>query len=221
MRIRSFIPALITLIINALFSLYFAIILPETAQIPVHWNLSGQPDAFHGKYQALLSGFGINLLLFVLIFLFPFYSPRYERDKRRFQKLLPELGFILILVFSLIQLYGYLVAYKGDILPINMLFVILGLLFIVVGNLLPKIPRNFFIGIRTPWTMIDKENWHKTHRFAAYSYIVSGLILLIDSLLPARLQSLQNVLGIFALALLLYPLLHSFLLFLAKKNKNA
>ncbi|MFA7543171.1 MAG: SdpI family protein [Candidatus Cloacimonadaceae bacterium] len=220
MRIRSFVPALITLVINALFSLYFVIILPETAKIPMHWNLAGQPDAFYGKYLALLSGFGLNLLLFVLIYLFPYYSPKYEKDKRRFQQLLPELGFILILIFSLIQLYGYLVAHKGEILPINMLFVILGLLFIVVGNMLPKVPRNFFIGIRTPWTLMDKENWHKTHRLGAYLYIIGGLIFFVNSVLTERYQSLQNALGIFVLVLLLYPLLHSFLIFLAKKHKN-
>lgn len=221
MRIRSFTPALITLIFNALFSLYFVIVLPETARIPMHWNLAGQPDAYYDKYQALLTGFGLNLLLFVLIYLFPFYSPKYEKEKRRFQKLLPELGFFLILVFSLLNLYGFLVAQKGEIIPINMVFVLLGLLFIVIGNILPKVPRNFFIGIRTPWTLMDKENWHKTHRLGAYTFIASGLIFLVDSVIPQRFQSLQNALGISSFVLLLYPMLHSFILFMLKKNKNA
>ena len=185
----------------------------------MHWNLSGQPDAFYGKYHALLAGFGLNLLLFVLIYLFPFYSPKYERQKRRFERILPELGFILILMFSLINLYSFLVAKNGEILPVNVLFVILGLMFIVIGNILPKVPRNFFIGIRTPWNILDAENWYKTHRLGAYTFALSGLIFLVNSVLPVEKTRLINGMGIAALVVIFVPVFYSFGIFLVKKKE--
>ena len=63
------------------------------------------------------------------------------------------------------------------------MFVGLGVLFILLGNYLSKIRQNYFIGIRVPWTLASEENWNKTHRFASWCFVATGIIILVEAFL--------------------------------------
>ena len=84
-----------------------------------------------------------------------------------------------------------------------------GLLFVVIGNFLGKVRKNFFIGIRTPWTLASDEVWSRTHRLGGWMFVAGGIVMIVGAFagLP--------VLGVIAvvLAIALYPVLHSFLLY--------
>ncbi len=54
----------------------------------------------------------------------------------------------------------------------------LGLLFVVLGNYLPKIPRNWFIGIRVPWTIASEEVWKRTHRLGGWLFVIGGCVMM-------------------------------------------
>jgi len=66
--------------------------------------------------------------------------------------------------------------------------VLIGLLFIVMGNYLSKIKPNWFMGIRTPWTLSSEEVWNKTHRFGGKIFILGGLLMILEPLLPTNFQ---------------------------------
>jgi len=215
-RIAMYRGSLILLVLYILVMLYFMLVLPADAQVPMHWNAQGEIDSYYAKTPALLVGLGLEVFLFLLIYLMPYYSPKYRNQAERFEKVLPGLCFVLMLFFALINIYSLLLAKVGDAIPINIIFVLIGLLFIFLGNLLPKVPRNFFIGIRTPWTIMDVENWHRTHRLGAYLFVISGIIMILKGVILIHHSIFQNISMILALALLLYPLLHSFLLFRKK-----
>lgn len=94
-----------------------------------------------------------------------------------------------------------------------MILVLIGLLFIGLGNLLPKVPKNFFVGIRTPWTIANEAVWDKTHRLGGLLFVISGLIMILKGFVLLQNSSFQNITGILVLGCLLYPVLHSFILY--------
>ncbi len=96
-----------------------------------------------------------------------------------------------------------------------LMFIGLGSLFILLGNYLSKIRQNYFIGIKTPWTIENEENWNKTHRFASWCFVIVGIITLIEAYFvwyaPVIIFG-----GIMVAAFL--PIIYSFLIF--KKNEE-
>ncbi|MDD3577517.1 MAG: SdpI family protein [Candidatus Cloacimonetes bacterium] len=217
-RIRNYRGSLILIVLYLVALVYFILALPADAKVPMHWNAEGEIDNFYSKTGAAVFGIGMSLGLFLLIYLMPWYSPKYRNHEQRFERILPGLSFILVLFFSLISIYSFMIALYQRIIPINFIFVLLGLLFIFLGNLLPKVPRNFFIGIRTPWTLADEDNWFKTHRLGAYMFVISGVLLILKGVVWQKLHSFQNIVSVMAIVLVLYPLLYSFLIYRRKRS---
>lgn len=158
--------------------------LPADAQIPVHFGMNGQADRYGGKAEAflLMPGLiaGIGLLLAVL----PFIDPR-GRNLRRSSRpyLVSWIG--ALAVMTLAQGVITWTALKGDggvesgALTLRLVGLALALLFLALGNVLPKTRPNFFLGVRTPWTLTSDLAWEKTHRLAGRLWAATGLIGLI------------------------------------------
>jgi len=217
-RITRFRGSLILLVVYLLALSYFMISTAPGTRIPMHWNIRGEIDGWAGKTEAGLFGAGLCLFLFLMIYLMPYYSPKYRNQEARFEKLLPSLSFVLILFFALISLYSFALASWEGIIPMNFIMVILGLLMICLGNILPKAPRNFFIGIRTPWTLSDDDIWQRTHRLGGYTFVISGIILGLQGFFLMGSSALTRVSSVVAFGLLMLPLVYSFVLFRQKAN---
>ncbi len=139
-------------------------ILPD--ELPVHWNVHNQPDDYASKPFALMMIPVLNLALYFMFVFLPKIDPR-KNNYEHFQG--PWAVFRLM--FHALMLYLFtiiIVAGTGEDLNIGFLvvFAVLALL-TVVGNYLGNIRSNFFVGIKTPWTLADTEVWQKTHRMAA------------------------------------------------------
>lgn len=94
---------------------------------------------------------------------------------------------------------------------------IVGILFIVIGNYMPKIKSNYFYGIKTPWTLSSDTSWRKTHRLGGKVFIISGFIIILSSfLLPGNLKVAAVMSAVFAAVIV--PLVGSY--FYAKNNNN-
>lgn len=81
-------------------------------------------------------------------------------------------------VFSSIQIYGY--ALGMDVNGRMLVHLLLGVIFILIGNYIPKCRHNYTVGIRLPWTLADEENWNSTHHMAGRLYMAAGLVCLIN-----------------------------------------
>lgn len=92
-----------------------------------------------------------------------------------------------------------------------------GILFVVIGNLLPKAKQNATVGIKVSWTLNNEENWNKTHRFSGKVWVISGFLLLLSLMLPGKL--VMAVMLVVILAAILLPLLYSYLYY-RKQKKN-
>jgi uncharacterized membrane protein len=192
---------------------WFARTLPAGARVPMHWNIHNQIDGWTGKTTGLLFGLAMNLGLFLLLYLMPWYSPWYKRYRERFEKLLPRLTAMLVLFFGILSLYSLWIAKYGDVQGVNLIMLLIGLLFIFLGDLLPKVPKNFFIGIRTPWTLSNEVVWERTHRLGGIMFVIGGAIMALKAFVLAGNQPFQVATAVLALALVLYPLPHSFIVY--------
>jgi uncharacterized membrane protein len=90
--------------------------------------------------------------------------------------------------------------------------VLIGLLFAVMGNYLTKVPRNFFIGVRTPWTLADEDVWFRTHRLAARLFVLAGVVIALAVPLAGERFALPILIGAAGVAALI-PILYSYAIY--------
>src|SRR5680860_832375 len=135
--------------------------LPE--QVPVHWNFSGEPDRYGSVAEALLTPPLIVVALSVLLWFVPNLDPRGEhirRSARAYNALWIAVVLLMLVVHATTVLGA---ATSADIPVVSIVPAALGLFFIVFGVYLPKTSSNWFIGIRTPWTLTSELAWRRTH----------------------------------------------------------
>ena len=147
--------------------------LPST--VPTHWNLRNQADGYSAKWTLFLIGPGLMAGITLLWRFLPWLSPRnFEVDSFRstyFQ--------IMLIMVSLLAYFNAVVLWVGVGYTLNVGRAIVGglcLLFALLGNLLGKVRRNFYIGVRTPWALANERVWNATHRFAAKTFVAGGLV---------------------------------------------
>ncbi len=172
---KEIIPiALILLIFTVGILLYPS--LPE--KMPTHWNAQGEVDGWSGKtFAAFFFPCLIAAVYFLMLFI-----PLIDPLKKNYEKFkLPYFYFRLLFVFFLSSVYLYtLAAGKGWEMNINYLIIPANaLLFILVGFFLPQIKKNYFVGVKTPWTLHSEEVWNKTHQFSGKLFITAGLVSLL------------------------------------------
>lgn len=156
--------------------------LPDT--LPMHWNAKGEIDRMGSKQELWL----IPILLTGLMYVILKYVPKLD-PKGQIKKMGNKFGHlrVAITLFQTALAVGIIymsTTYKdGDTGSPSWIFMLIGLLFIVIGNYMPAMKPNYFVGIRTPWTLDNENVWRKTHRVGAILFIISGVIILTTSLL--------------------------------------
>ena len=155
-------------------------LLPD--RIPIHWTANGSVNGYGPRYVLLLLGPGLMLAEMLLFGVLPKLSPkRFDMDG-----FMPTyLYLMLVLVALSAYLFGTLL-WAALVGPEDMHRVVLGgvaVLFVLIGNVMGKVRRNFFIGVRTPWTLASERVWYSTHRMAAKTWVAGGLLCLLWLLL--------------------------------------
>ena len=149
-------------------------IIPEGAQVPVHWNLEGVADRFGSKGEALLLMPVFAVILTIVMVLLPRLEPR-RRNLESSSKLwnAGAIGAVALLAYVHALL---LVAATGRQIEIfDYLLPAISALFIVLGNYMSKTRSNWFAGVRTPWTMSSDYSWSKTHQLASKLFMGTGV----------------------------------------------
>lgn len=150
--------------------------------LPVHWNAAGEPDDWAPALQALLFPVGLVLFVTAIFALIPRLEPLQDRLDGSAPVLRASWAGILGIA-ALVQLAIALPAY-GIELPVTIVPLAVGLFFILLGNVLPKSRPGFFVGIRTPWAIMDTDNWIATHRLGGKLMLVAGVAIVLSSILP-------------------------------------
>ena len=152
--------------------------LPE--QIPAHYGVDFTVDRYGSKFEALI--FPITILILSLVFLLPGIFMKNELNK----KLILDIGIALILAFNALDYY-ILYVQSSNLYSINsgvfaierILLLILGVLFVFIGNMMPMSRKNSFIGLRTKWSMSNDAVWKKCQLFGGVSMMILGVTLFV------------------------------------------
>ncbi|KQC09568.1 MAG: hypothetical protein APR54_12685 [Candidatus Cloacimonas sp. SDB] len=212
--------SIVIVLIQLALALYLGMQLSDEARVPSHWNIKGEIDGYVGKWSGIFLFPALNGVILLVFILLPLISVRFQTAEARFNKILPTFCFIMILFFAGIHIYSLLLALNVLSPQIKVILILLGLMVILLGNLLPKLPSNFFVGIRTPWTLSSEVVWRKTHRIGAICFILSGLIMIFIPLLWRNSTTAIIITFILFFLLIFYSVLYSFLLFQKEKKEK-
>ena len=151
-------------------------------RIATHWNIRGEVDGYGARLEGLLLVPLIALGMYLLLALLPRIDPAranyasfsgpYVVIRAAFTTMMAGIHALL-----LATALGYAVN-VGRWIPVGV-----GLLFIVLGNVLGKVRPNYFVGVRTPWTLGSARSWEKTHRAGGRLFVIGGLGLAIAALI--------------------------------------
>jgi len=204
------------LTVSGLASNYFYNRFP--AKVPTHWNIAGQVDGWSSPAFAAFFLPALFLAMYLLLLFVPMIDPkreRYEEFGRVYHIFKNSIVAFMVIVYFLTSFNG--IGYNlpiGDIIP-----GMVGLLFILIGNYMGKLKLNWFVGARTPWTMSSETVWNKTNRLSGKLFMLGGLLMLSEIILPLTWK--LPVLVTIVISISLVPIIYSYYLYSQEqKSKN-
>jgi len=170
-------------LVSFMVSLYFYPLMPE--KIAIHWNIQGEVDGYAPKFHGL---FIIPFIFTGITFLF-ITIPRIDPLRKNVEKFRKYYdGFIVLLSAFMVFIHLYVISWNIGIRisPNIVLPPGLGILFSYCGILCENAKRNWFIGIRTPWTLSSERVWEKTHKVGGRLFKACGIISIVGLLFPSH-----------------------------------
>jgi len=156
--------------------------LPE--KIISHWGADGNPNGYMTKSLGLFLMPLLSIIMLFLFYILPKIDPlkkNYNEFKYYYELIIFTILLFLFYIFLLTIIWNLGFAYNMNL----MIIPAIGLLFIIIGNVLNKTKRNWFFGIRTPWTISSDKVWKKTHELGSKLFIVSGILTIIGAFFGA------------------------------------
>jgi len=193
---------------SVILSVYFYQNFP--AVVPIHWNVSGQADGFGSRAFGAFIFPAILVAIYFLFELLPKIDPRKERYPE-FAKVYSIFKTAIMLVFLGIYLVSGLNSLGYSISVSFWVPFAIGLLFVVIGNYFGKIRNNYFVGIRTPWTLANEEVWNKTHRLGGKLFVLGGVAMMLMDFAPVAFRLPLLIAIVLMIAVL--PMVYSYFLY--------
>ena len=192
----------VAILLPVLFGVLFWNELPE--QMTTHWGGDGAADGWSGR---AIGVFVLPVSILAVHWLCVFCTALDPKNKGQNKKVFG----LVIWITPIISLFAngvvYAVSFGKEFQPCLITNLLLGAVFIVVGNYLPKCKQNYTIGIKVKWTLESEENWNATHRFGGKVWVIGGLLLLTYVFLPDGIAPWVMVGSIIALVVI--PVVYS------------
>jgi uncharacterized membrane protein len=183
------------------------------ATVPTHFGVNGQPNDFSIKSSLwLITSLiaGASILIYLLIRFLPNIDPK--KKAKYSATTFNKIAVAFVLLMSLISCFVIYAAKAGTYRLGGFLPLILGIFFAFMGNMMHSIKPNYFVGIRTPWTLESDETWRKTHQVAGKVWFVGGIIIAISGFLFPQTAEFFVMMGII-LVIVLWPVIFSYTYF--------
>ena len=147
--------------------------LPE--RIPTHWNFSGEIDGWSSKPFAI---FFLPLFMLAMHLICTVATSMDPKNEGVNSKVFTLVLWICPILSVLCMTSAYVAGFGKDVNIGLFAPLIMGIVFLFIGNYLPKCKQNYTIGIKIPWTLDDEDNWNKTHRFAGFVWTVCSFVVM-------------------------------------------
>ncbi|MGZ9869392.1 SdpI family protein [Priestia endophytica] len=176
-------------------------------QIPMQWGVDGTVNSYAPKLQAAFTHNGILLFLYAVLVLSPKMDPR-KQNYPKFSRSYRIITLAIMLVLFLLNISVLLASLGYNLNVTTITPILVGILFIILGNYMQTVKPNFFIGIRTAWTLSNEQVWRKTHRLGSKLFILGGILFFVTPFVPEQL--LFPLIISIILAVVLIPTLYSY-----------
>lgn len=206
MNLKKEMPTLLIALIPFIYLAYIWNSLPDT--IPTHWNLNGDIDSWGKKSTLIIMTFMLSGLPYGIFLLVPLIDP-----KKKIQAMgnkYNNLKFLMVLVMSLLSVFIIYSVKHQSMTNFNVIPICIGILYIILGNYMKTIKANYFIGIRTPWTLENESVWKKTHILAGKLWLVGGLSIIVSSLITDK-EFNHTIFASITIIIALVPAIYSYI----------
>lgn len=183
--------------------------------MPTHWGLSGGPDGYGSRAEAV---FRVPLILLASHLFCAAVVSKDPKGKNISNKIFRIVLWFCpaVSIFTAFLVYGTVFSLEIDSDKITLIFI--GVMFVVLGNYFPKIRQNRTVGIRLPWTLHDEENWNQTHRITGRVWMVGGILLMIGVILGIEGNQGSIIMCSILVFVALFPIGYSFVYYLKHRN---
>jgi len=209
--------AVVRIVLVALMFVAGAILYPQLPDIiPTHWGFEGEPNQWSPKTWGAWLIPGLTLLFLVLFPILPKLDPKrenYENFKKPWNVIQTSFVAFFAYIYA-VTMYVTLYPEYNGLVGRAVVFGI-GILFVILGNVMGKVRQNYFVGLKTPWTLNDSEVWQKSQRFAGWVFVLAGLSFMVEGVVWFAILPVF-IIAIFALVVA--PMAYSYLLARAKKT---
>ncbi len=187
--------------------------LPDS--VPLHWDIEGDIDRYGDKSELILIPILLPLLIYVIFTIVPLIDPKgkiQQMGNKYFMLKAAMTVFMSILAMIII----YAVQNESLYNP-NYIILLIGVLFMILGNYFKTLRANYFIGIRTPWTLENQTVWKETHKLAGKIWFIGGLVIIVSSLLLDKKANFRLFIGTI-IVISLIPVIYSFFKYRSLSN---
>ena len=195
----------IVILLPIVFGLIFWNELPE--QMITHWGIDGNADGWSNRYFAVFAlPIFILIIHWLCIFCTTILDPKNKNQNNKVVGLVIWITPIISLVTNGII---YAASFDKEFSPYLINTLLIGVIFVIIGNYLPKCKQNYTIGIKVKWTLESEKNWNATHRFGGKVWVIGGLLIMISSFLPETI--IPWVMASLIVILAIVPIIYSYL----------
>lgn len=175
---KIWIVFLITLIVGI-------IVFPKlSGKIPLHFNTLGEVDRYGSRWTIFLAP-AINFLMILLAEGLRKIDPKSD-SYQKFESQYYNMMFFVGLLMGGMQLFTIAYTFGYELNITRIMPIIMGIMFIFLGNIMPKFKHNYFVGIKTSWTLASEKVWYLTHRFTGKVWVLGGIVVLLSTFLPVQ-----------------------------------
>lgn len=175
--------------------------------VPLHWNMEGEIDDYGDKSELILIPILLPLLIYIIFTIVPMIDPKGKINKMGNKYFTLKMAMTIFMsVLAMIIIYSV----KNETLynP-NYIVLLMGVLFVILGNYFKTLRANYFIGIKTPWTLENETVWKETHKLAGKIWFIGGFIVILSSLLLNQKTNFSIFIAI-TIIISLVPVVYSF-----------
>ena len=201
-HLKTLIITSILTLLPILAGIYLWNTLPE--QVPSHWDVNGEIDGWSSKPFFV---FGLPCIMLAFQWLCVLGTAADPKKANHSGKVMQLVLWIIPVLSIILSAMTYMVVLGHTVRVEVIMPLIIGLVFTIIGNYLPKCKQSYTIGIKIPWTLHSEENWNRTHRFAGRLWLVCGLGIMLTAFIGGFWVFLPIV-----LVMVLAPMVYSYVL---------
>ncbi|MGF9853522.1 SdpI family protein [Bacillus paramobilis] len=153
------------------------------SELITHWDITGDSNTYSNKFTTMSLFISLMIGQYLLSILLPKIDPK-KANYEKFSTGYNVIFNMMLVVLAIINVITILTGLGYNLPIITLGHVILGGIFIALGNYLQQVRPNFFIGIRTPWTLSSEKVWKDTHRFSSKLFVIAGIVIICAMFMP-------------------------------------